>query len=217
MIGRRDAMGGDVWLYPLRFGETLTSNDWIEWPFHKVLDAPFIAHVLQQDARDAGFAAFLLFNAAFRQDPAGTLPDDDVELARLAGFGVDVDRWRALRDFALWGWGPVAVPAEEVGGELGGRLGHVDVAELAARSVRERSKRRAKSVAGNLAVDKSRVRKALIAKKRERYAADDALVGEIVRFLREAELFINPDNCEMARTSLLGLPKVVPLRGGGDG
>lgn len=93
----------DHWTYPLRRGETVADQDWVPIYFHKLLGSRLVARACAAGAegRAAGFAAMLLWFEAVRQDPAGTLPDDDVELARLAGYGPDVQAWR-------------------VGGEIGG-------------------------------------------------------------------------------------------------
>jgi hypothetical protein len=48
--------------------------------------------------------AVLLWCAAWHQKPAASLPDDDVELSQLAGFGRAIDEWKAVRDGALYGW-----------------------------------------------------------------------------------------------------------------
>lgn len=49
-------------------------------------------------------AAVLLWCAAWHQKPAASLPDDDVELSQLAGYGRVVREWRKVRDGALHGW-----------------------------------------------------------------------------------------------------------------
>ncbi len=64
--------------------------------------------------RDSRFAAIsegeafrtgvLLWCAAWHQLPAGSLPDDDVELANLAGFGRAIGEWAKVREAALYGW-----------------------------------------------------------------------------------------------------------------
>lgn len=64
--------------------------------------------------RDSDFAAIteaegfraglLLWCASWHQVPAASLPDDDVVLARLAGFGRIVKAWQKLRADALHGW-----------------------------------------------------------------------------------------------------------------
>ena len=64
--------------------------------------------------RDSRFAAIssgeafrtgvLLWCAAWHQVPAASLPNDDVELANLAGFGRAVAEWLKVRDGALYGW-----------------------------------------------------------------------------------------------------------------
>lgn len=49
-------------------------------------------------------AAVLLWCAAWHQVPAGSLPDDDIELSVYAGFGRVVKEWRLVREGALRGW-----------------------------------------------------------------------------------------------------------------
>ena len=56
---------------------------------------------------DAFRAGVLLWCASWHQVPAGSLPDDDVELANLSGFGrmpVSVKEWKKLRAEALNGF-----------------------------------------------------------------------------------------------------------------
>ncbi len=48
--------------------------------------------------------AVLLWCAAWHQKPAASLPDDDVELAQLAGFGRAIGEWKVVREGALYGW-----------------------------------------------------------------------------------------------------------------
>jgi len=49
-------------------------------------------------------AGVTLWLKSFHQVPAASLPDDDVELARLAELGRDVRTWRKVRSGALHGW-----------------------------------------------------------------------------------------------------------------
>lgn len=72
---------------------------------------------------DAFRAAVLLWCASWHQVPAASLPDDDEELASLAGygFGSGVREWRKIRAGALRGW----VKCSD------GRLYHQVVAEKA--------------------------------------------------------------------------------------
>lgn len=49
-------------------------------------------------------AAVLLWSASWHQIPASSVPDDDIELAQLAGYGRAVKEWRKVRDGAFHGW-----------------------------------------------------------------------------------------------------------------
>lgn len=53
---------------------------------------------------DAFRAGVMLWCAAWHQVPAGSLPDDDIELANLAGYGRFVKEWRKARTQALQGF-----------------------------------------------------------------------------------------------------------------
>ena len=49
-------------------------------------------------------AAVILWCASWHQRPAASLPDNDVELAQLAGYGRVVKEWKKVRGGALHGW-----------------------------------------------------------------------------------------------------------------
>jgi hypothetical protein len=49
-------------------------------------------------------ALVLIIAQAWRQQPAMTVPDDDIQLAWMAGFGRDVDAWWVVRDVVMQGW-----------------------------------------------------------------------------------------------------------------
>ena len=66
-------------------------------------------------------AAVLLWCASWHQIPAASIPDDDLELSQLAGFGRAVKEWKKIKEGALYGWIKCA----------DGRLYHPVVAEKA--------------------------------------------------------------------------------------
>lgn len=84
-------------------------------------------------------AGVTLWLRAFRQVPAGSLPDDDGALARLAEFGRDVRSWQRIRPAALHGW----VRCRD------GRLYHRVVAERAVSAWLGRLKSQKRSTLGN--------------------------------------------------------------------
>lgn len=77
-------------------------------------------------------SAVLLWCASWVQIPAASLPDDDVELAYLAGFGRDLTSWRQVREGALRGFQKCD----------DGRLYHPVVAEKAMEAWESRSSHR---------------------------------------------------------------------------
>lgn len=108
-------------------------------------------------------AGVTLWLKAFHQVPAASMPDDDIELARLAELGRDVRTWRKLRAMALHGW----IRADD------GRLYHPVVAEKALEAWIEKLGQRKSSGAANA--------------KRHGYAFDgdavDAQIGTAVGML----------------------------------
>lgn len=83
----------------------------------RLRDSKLVSHVPPAQC----FFAVILWCASWHQIPAASLPDDDIELARLAGFGFVVKEWRKVKGGALYGW----VKCSD------GRLYHPVVAEKA--------------------------------------------------------------------------------------
>lgn len=65
----------------------------------RLRDSRIVATVEAEEFR----AAILLWCASWHQVPAGSLPDDDIELAQLAGYGRVVKEWRKVRTGAMYG------------------------------------------------------------------------------------------------------------------
>lgn len=84
------------------------------------------------ETAEAFRAAVLLWAAAWHQIPAGSLPDDDRILAKLAGFGRVLAEWRKVKDGAMRGF----VKCSD------GRLYHQVVAEKALDAWRSRLEHR---------------------------------------------------------------------------
>ena len=72
------------------------------FPWAPVRLAFFSGHPLALAQHAEPFRALVLLIAqAWRQQPAMTAPDDDIQLASMAGFGRDVDAWLAVRDVVM--------------------------------------------------------------------------------------------------------------------
>ncbi|MBY0391729.1 MAG: YdaU family protein [Novosphingobium sp.] len=84
-------------------------------------------------------AGITLWLKSFHQVPAASIPDDEVELARLAEFGRDLKSWRKVRTVALHGW----VKCND------GRFYHPVVAEKAAEAYRKKEFYRDRSKKAN--------------------------------------------------------------------
>jgi hypothetical protein len=74
-------------------------------------------------------AALALWWSAWKQSPAGSLPDQDRALAQLAGYGIVIKSWLAIKDEAMRGWIKCA----------DGRLYHPVVCELAIEAMSRRT------------------------------------------------------------------------------
>jgi hypothetical protein len=111
----------------------LRGLEWMPLYGHRLFTSDFDAH-----AGDAVFrAALSLWWSAWNQVPAASLPDDDVALCRLAGFGRDVAAWRAVREPALHGFTRCA----------DGRIYHRAMAPLAIDAWSRRLKERTRKAA----------------------------------------------------------------------
>ena len=90
-------------------------------------------HAMADDT--AWRAGLTLWLKSFHQVPSGSIPDDDILLARLAELGRDVKAWKKIREMALHGW----VKCSD------GRLYHPVVAEKAAEAWKGKVNQRAKT------------------------------------------------------------------------
>jgi hypothetical protein len=102
----------------------LTDFAFMPLDVRKLRDSRFTATVEGESFK----AGLLLWGASWHQSPASSLPDDDVELAQLAGFGRVVKEWKKRRAAALYGW----VLCSD------GRLYHPTIAEKACEAWRSK-------------------------------------------------------------------------------
>jgi hypothetical protein len=197
----------EFWAYPLRKGETLSSNEWVEWHIHRFLTSRFRAYCLSRGeaGRSVLGTAVVLWTESYRQDPAGTLPDDDVELAQLAGYGADVAGWAAVREQVLHGWR--ACRCDDAGeGET--RLGHAVIADIAQRSFhRKAGKKRARDEA-NTTLMRHKVRERLRKNGMSKLADAPAVVAAITAWLMEAGLYVTENNVREGAEVVTGAPVV---------
>ena len=94
-------------------------------------------HAVSSDA--AWRAGVTLWLKSWHQVPAATLPNDDIELTRLAELGRDVATWRELKAEALHGW----TLCDD------GRLHHRTMAEKALEAWAKKLSHRRRSLKGN--------------------------------------------------------------------
>jgi hypothetical protein len=76
-----------------------------DFPFTPMFRSRLFGSSFHARVSDAGWrAGVTLWLKSWDQVPAGTLPDDDIDLCRLAELGRDVKSWRKVKAEALWGW-----------------------------------------------------------------------------------------------------------------
>lgn len=202
----------EFWAYPLRHGDRLPNFDWMPLYGEQLLSSRFVAKAIQADRRQDIGTAVLLWCAAMKQNPAGTLPDDDVELARLAGFGADLEGWSEARSgLALYGWRPTHIDEAPIGAVA--RLGHSLLSEIAeAQFRRKRGRERSREVAQQ-GMQKSRIRAKLREIKHAKMADNSQAVDQIAEWLRENDLYITADNVRVAAEEIMGSLRVVHMTG----
>jgi hypothetical protein len=183
----------DYLLYPLNRGETVTGHEWVPLRHHDFLASAFVAHACAAGRRADVGTAMILWMEAMRQNPAGTLPVGDVELAALAKFGPDLAGWQAAREGALYGWKPCHVLDDQE--DRHDRLAHPVVTEIAVEMCRRKRGREAGREAGRMAQQRSRIRKCLDIMPGINPAwKGDAVVDDLRRWIDETGLFISADN-----------------------
>lgn len=96
-------------------------------------------------------AGVTLWLKSWDQVPAGSLPDDDIELCRLAELAKDMKTWRKVRDGALRGW---ALCRD-------GRLYHPVVAEGINNAIEAKAAQRAKTAKARIAALEKHLAKAV--------------------------------------------------------
>ncbi|MBK4216120.1 DUF1376 domain-containing protein [Paracoccus caeni] len=203
----------EFWAYPLQYGDRLKGYDWMPLYVDRLLSSHFVASAIHAGRRQDIGTALLLWAASMREDPAGTLPDNDIDLAQAARFGADVEQWREAREGALYGWRPVHIDNAPAGAKP--RLGHPVIAEIVRdQFTRKRGRERGREVAA-WATMKSRIR----AKLKEgvgtkRIAENEFAVEQIGEWLRDNNLYVTTENVRVAAGTVLGTPKVVSMNGG---
>lgn len=197
----------DLWVYPLRKSEKLGNVEWVEFHINDFLTSSFAAHAHAEGRGDDVFRALLLWSECYRQDPAGTLPDDDVMLAQLCW--LPVEAWRLARPRILQGWARCLV---ETDGAPIWRLGHPGlIAGIATRTYRRFHGKAVAREGAALAVRKSRIRAKLVDLKLSKMAEVDDVVTAIEAWLTSANLFLTAENVRQAADQFAA-PRLVVSR-----
>lgn len=206
----------DPW--PLEVGDTLSNHDWFPFYGHRFLSSKFVLSSVMNDRRADIGTAVILWAEAMRQDPGGTLPDCDLELAALARFS-SVAAWAEVRETVLHGWRPVLVRDPRTG-ETFTRLGHIGFMQGVVEEMQSRKRARdGAREAGRLAVKKSRIRKKLGDMRLPDYLIkDDAAIEALADHFDKSDQYITPDNLRGALVAVLGWQgQVAPFPGAKSG
>ncbi|MEI4470939.1 DUF1376 domain-containing protein [Frigidibacter sp. MR17.24] len=197
--------------YPLSWGETLSNHEWFELHIHRLLKSRLVAGAIREGRREDIATALLLWTESFVQDPAGTLPSDDLELMDLARYSGDAAGWEQAKRWALHGWVPVHVGDDEDRAQ--DRLGHPFIIPIVERMWKRKSGREQGREAAKLAVTRSRVKKKLAALGQKRLAGNREVIASVADWLDTSNLYITDENV-MAALEMIGVPRIV---GGTDG
>lgn len=198
----------ETWWYPLKWGDTLSNHEWMPLYVHRLLTSDFVAYACVEGRRADLGTALILWCESLRQNPAGTLPDDDVQLAQLARFGPDLAAWKAARDGALHGWESVIVDDAPVHGAA--RLGHRVIAPVVEDMFRRKQGRDQSRAAARLATIRTRVK----VKMREvgfpkRVIENKHVVSAIADWLDRHGLYVTAENVSAGADAAAGVPRSV--------
>ncbi len=121
--------------YELKAGTRLGGRDWFPFYHGRFFGSTMFATATNEEI---GAALALWSYALGTQDPGGTLPLADLELAHAARCWRDLARWERLRGGALRGWDRVRVVDDE-GATVAVRLAHPVTTMVALEMVGARS------------------------------------------------------------------------------
>ena len=129
---------------------TSADVDLRDFPYTPLFRARLFGSNFHAHADDASWrAGVTLWLKSWDQVPAGTLPDDDVVLCRLAELGRDIEAWRAVKEWALHGW----IKCSD------GRLHHPVVADGINEAWESKCEKRQRARAASLAASLARQQK----------------------------------------------------------
>lgn len=192
----------DTW--PLKRGDTLSNHDWFPMYGHRFLGSSFVRKAVMQRRRADIGTAIILWTEAMREDPAGTLPLDDEELASLAQFAT-VEEWLEVKSGVLHGWEEVLVEDDRAA-EPYRRLGHPGfmqgvVEEMHKRKVSRDAGREARA----LSVKRCRIKKKMEELQVASHIVEDgAVLHSLAEFFDQSDLHITHDNVRTAMAEVLG-------------
>lgn len=206
----------DMW--PLRRGDTLSNHDWFPFYGHRFLASKFVLQSVMEGRRADIGTAVILWSESMRLDPAGTLPDCDIELASLARFAT-VSEWLEVRDGVMHGWVPVLVEDDRTG-EVITRLGHPSFMQGIVEEMHKRKRGRdGAREAAQLSLRRTRIRKKMVdLKVPEHIIKDDRAVTLLAEHFLHSDLYITAENVRAAMIDVLGYAgDVVRFPGQGSG
>jgi hypothetical protein len=191
-------------VWPLKRGDTLSNHDWFPFHSHRFLASKFLAVSIMEGRRGDVGTAVMLWSESMRQDPAGTLPECDIELASLARFAAIAD-WLDVKEGVMSGWVPVSVEDDRTG-EIITRLGHPSFMQSVVEDMHKRKRGRdGAREAARLAVKKSRIRKKLAEMKiPDHMIANDQVVHALAEYFEHSDLYVTSDNLRAALIEVVG-------------
>lgn len=148
---------------------TPADSDLRDFPHTPMFRARLFGSSFHARATDSEWrAGVTLWLKSWDQVPAGSLPDDDIELCRLAELARDLKTWKKVREGALRGWGLCD----------DGRLYHPVVAEGINNAIAAKAAQRAKTAKARIAALEKHLAKAVQEQDRD---AVERLTEEVKR------------------------------------
>lgn len=191
----------EVIVYPLVEGEMLANRDWFPFYFHRFEQSDFVLDAIAAGRLDRIGVGLMLWCAAMRQDPAGTLPDHDGRLAYFAR--VPAPAWAELRPAVLAAWRRVVVETRS-GGSVH-RLTHPTLMQIAVDQMERRRGFEARREAEAVRKTRERVRKKLAEMGVPAGVASDATVERLAEWVRVSGIWITLDNMRIGLTDVIGV------------
>lgn len=191
---------GERRVYPLLLGQDVSNLEFHPAYHHRAMGSPLWSTSTGDEFKAT---VALVYASIATQDPGGTLPMAEAELAHHALCGLDMGLWQRVRSFALRGWEPVQILNAD-GAAVSVRYAHAEVEAIAVGMWQLKVTAKAKAASRRVSQQCARVRDQLRRLGQEHVAESEATVDRIRDWLDERDLIISRENVRDAAWRLEG-------------